>query len=159
MLHLSHSFNTLLVVTGIPVIGTALMVLGVAAMPRVSVEQAAQIARFTYTEGVIEEIGLDDDEDRWEVDFTNNTDMEIDASTGQVIEVDYKNERPDPRLDPTISLEEAVAIARPLGSSSHIKDIDLDIEDGLLVWEVEFANDVAVEIDATTGTVLEVEED
>jgi uncharacterized membrane protein YkoI len=159
MLHLSHPFNTVLTVIGIPVIGTALMVSVVTAMPLVRIDQAALIARFTYPEGVIEEIELDDDEHRWEVEFTDDTEIEIDANTGEVIKVEYENDQPDPSLNFSITIEETAAIARPLAPNSYIKGIELEAEDGRLVWEVEFANDIEVEIDATTGAVLDVERD
>ncbi len=35
--------------------------------------------------------------------------------------------------------------------------MELKLEDGRVIWEVEFADDAEVEIDATTGVIVKVE--
>jgi uncharacterized membrane protein YkoI len=60
----------------------------------------------------------------------------------------------------TISAERAVEIAASqLATVADlvVEEIDLKPEDGRMIWDVEFAGDHEVEIDAVTGAVLKLE--
>jgi hypothetical protein len=62
----------------------------------------------------------------------------------------------------TISAERAVEIATSqLATVADlvVEEIDLKPEDGRMIWDVEFAGDHEVEIDAITGAVLKLEID
>jgi hypothetical protein len=62
----------------------------------------------------------------------------------------------------TISAERAVEIATSqLATVADlvVEEIDLKPEDGRMIWDVEFAGDHEVEIDAVTGAVLKLEID
>ncbi|MFS8852434.1 PepSY domain-containing protein [Synechococcus sp. R5-16] len=39
-----------------------------------------------------------------------------------------------------------------------IKKDELEREDGRLVWEVKFTNDIKVKIDATTGDIVDIDD-
>jgi uncharacterized membrane protein YkoI len=156
----SHPLKALgvtLLLTGIPLLSTVSISNEVMANPRVAIEQAALIARSTYPEGIIKGMELEDG--RWEIEFTDDSEIEINATTGQVIKVEYKRQPPDPRLTPNISLEQVVDLARSRVPDSQIMEIELDLDDGRLIWEVEFSDDTEVKIDAQTGSVLNVERD
>ena len=143
--------------TGIPLLSTVSILNEVMANPRVTIEQAALVARLTYPEGIIKEMELEDG--RWDIEFTDDSEIEIDATTGQVVKVEYKSQTPDPRLTPNISLEQAIDIARSRVPNSQIVEMELEIDDRRLIWEVEFSNDTEVKIDAQTGSVIKVERD
>lgn len=159
MLNVFQSWKATLAISATPIISMAFVAPASLASPQVSIEQSAQIARFAYAQGIIQEIELKRNSGRlvWNVDFTDDTELEIDASTGQVIKVDYEDDDADPRLDPRISLEQAVTIARLRVPNSYIQEAKLETDEGRLIWEIEFANDVEVEIDANSGTVLDVD--
>ncbi len=57
--------------------------------------------------------------------------------------------------DSTITLEEAIAIAQKQFPDKTIKETEKESENGKQVWEVEFTDGTKVEIDATTGEILE----
>jgi uncharacterized membrane protein YkoI len=59
---------------------------------------------------------------------------------------------------PAIRIEEAIQIARSAVPNAVIKEVELDREDGRLVWEVEFTNDIEVKIDATTGDIIDIDD-
>ena len=120
-------------------------------------------------DGVVEEIELEREANTavYEVDIEKDDidyDLHIDAYSGEVYSVDrddevmmmifsnYKN---------VISQADAIAIAEK-AANGKVVEIELDEDDGLLKYEVEFRTDrgeAEVEIDATTGNVLEVELD
>jgi hypothetical protein len=62
---------------------------------------------------------------------------------------------------PSVTSAEAVEIARvELGMGADalvLEEIDLELEDGRQIWDVEFAGDHEVEVDSTTGEVVKVE--
>lgn len=60
---------------------------------------------------------------------------------------------------PAIRIEEAIQIARSVVPNAVIKEVELEREDGRLIWEIEFTNDIEVKIDASTGAVLDVDDD
>ena len=58
---------------------------------------------------------------------------------------------------PDIPIEEAIQIARSAVLNAVIKEVELEREDGRLVWEVKFTNDIKVKIDATTGGIVDID--
>ncbi|HEX6578699.1 MAG TPA: PepSY domain-containing protein [Jiangellaceae bacterium] len=62
---------------------------------------------------------------------------------------------------PSVTSAEAVEIARAeLGMGADalvLAEIDLELEDGRQIWDVEFVGDHEVEVDSTTGEVVKVE--
>ncbi|MFS8970488.1 PepSY domain-containing protein [Synechococcus sp. 65AY640] len=59
---------------------------------------------------------------------------------------------------PAVRIEEAIQIARSAVPNAVIKEVELEREDGRLVWEVKFTNDVEVKIDATSGDVVDIDD-
>lgn len=59
---------------------------------------------------------------------------------------------------PAVRVEEAIQMARSAVPDAVIKEVELEREDGRLVWEVKFTNDVEVKIDATTGDVVDIDD-
>jgi uncharacterized membrane protein YkoI len=101
----------------------------------------------------------------YEVDF-DDIDVYIDAQDGQVLHVDYDDDYDDRKSErdsgsssssPAISFEEAVAIAKG-EVDGRVYEVELDHEDGRLIYEIEIGN-YDLEIDATDGSVLNVEWD
>ena len=92
-------------------------------------------------------------------------DLHIDAYSGEVYSVDRDDDGDDDdnfsNYKNVISQDDAIAIAEK-AANGKVVEIELDEDDGLLKYEVELRTDrgeAEVEIDASTGNVLEVELD
>ncbi len=63
-----------------------------ASAPAIPVEEAIQIARFAVPNAVIREVEFELERRLgrwvWEVEFTNNLEVKIDATTGDIIDID-----------------------------------------------------------------------
>ena len=58
-----------------------------------------------------------------------------------------------------VSLVAALRAAAPRAGNTTLTEADIDNEDGTLVWQVGFADDTDVDVDARTGKVLRVDRD
>lgn len=89
-------------------------------------------------------------------------DVEVNASNGEMIEREYDDDRDDSYPAAKISLEEAEKIALKEVANGTITDVELDMENGLLVYEIEVEKkwlEYDLVIDANTGDVLHVEKE
>lgn len=94
-------------------------------------------------------------------------DYEINAATGAVVSVDYDAENyvPTGTSGENIGMEKArsIALAKvPGAESTHVRKLELDYDDGRLVYEVEiFYNGMEYEgeIDAYSGEIVQWEAD
>ena len=119
-------------------------------------------------DGVVEEIELEREANTavYEVDIEKDDidyDLHIDAYSGEVYSVDRDDDDDDnfSNYKNVISQADAIAIAEK-AANGKVVEIELDEDDGLLKYEVELRTDrgeAEVEIDASTGNVLEVELD
>ena len=117
------------------------------------------------------ELDWDDGKQVYDIEFYTadfkEYDYEIDAKTGEVLEVDYDAESftPPASSGTVITREKAqeIALAKvPGADASHIKKLKLDKDDGKQVYDVEIIYNGAeheMEIDAVTGKILEYEMD
>lgn len=83
-------------------------------------------------------------------------DIEMDASNGEIIEREYEDDYVGQTAK--ISIEEAEKIALKEVDGT-ITDLDLDVENGLLVYEIEVKKkytEYDLVIDANTGELLQV---
>ena len=125
-------------------------------------------------DGVVEEIELENESNKavYEVDIEKDDidyDLYIDAYSGEIYSVDRDNHNNDDDIDDdnlsnnknTISQADATAIAEK-AVNGKVVEIEKDEDDGLIKYEVELNTDrgeAEVEIDASTGKVLDVEWD
>jgi uncharacterized membrane protein YkoI len=125
-------------------------------------------------DGVVEEIELENESNKavYEVDIEKNDidyDLYIDAYSGEIYSVDRDDHNNDDDIDDdnlsnnknTISQADATAIAEK-AVNGKVVEIEKDEDDGLIKYEVELNTDrgeAEVEIDASTGKVLDVEWD
>ena len=160
---------------------------GAPAMP-IGKEKALEIATAAYTKATTAAIRcsevdpeLDEIPAHYEVELTSETGEEfeykIDAYTGTVLESKREGEKGTgtsagqlPQLPPPDQLDYAkikAKVLKYLGLSENIScdmDVKLEIEDGKLVYEVEFKAgkmEYSFKFDATTGALLkqEIEKD
>lgn len=127
----------------------------------VTLEQAKQTAEAAQN-GIA--IGIELDEENgslvYEVEFVD-ADVLVDAVNGEVLSTEPENDASDREQDTqyqslaTVTLEQAMQTAEDAHSGTPVA-INLDEEDGSLVYEVEFP-DADVFVDAGNGEVLQVE--
>ena len=95
----------------------------------------------------------EEDEDEQEEDEESEDEEELEDAEQAVLKSQAK-----------VSQDEAYDIAlRAYSGSGEFNEMDLDDEDGVLRWEVEFVerdgNEVEVHVDATTGVVIGTKDD
>jgi uncharacterized membrane protein YkoI len=139
-----------------------------------SLDEVKKIA-LQEVNGVVEDIELEKESNKaiYEVDIEKDDidyDLYIDAYSGEIYSVDRDdhNDVDDDNLSnnkqnnkSTISQADATAIAEKAVNGKVI-EIEKDEDDGLIKYEVELKTDrgeAEVEIDASTGKVLDVEWD
>ena len=132
-------------------------------------DEVKQIA-LQEVNGVIEEIELEREANTalYEVDIEKDHidyDLHIDAYSGEIYSVDRDDDGDDDDIFQIIRTSflktDAIAIAEK-AANGKVVEIELDEDDGLLKYDVELRTDrgeAEVEIDASTGNVLEVELD
>ncbi|MDE7011012.1 MAG: PepSY domain-containing protein [Oscillospiraceae bacterium] len=125
---------------------------------------------------VEQELDWDDGRQIYEIEFYTaggkEYDYEIDAKTGEILEFDYDAEHmpsftgsDGKPVTTIITREKAQEIALgkvPGANASHVTKCKTDMEDGRPVYEVEIvynAMEYDFEIDAATGTILEMDAD
>ena len=145
--------------------------IGIERAKEIALEHAKQEAgavKFTKSE-------LDDDDDHYEYELkfysaTKDFEYEIDAISGKVLksEIDNMDDRDESRSKKDLKVnaqrakEIALAHAGVTFELSRRFDVDLDEDDDVLSWEIEFyANGMKYEydIDAKTGGVIGVEKE
>lgn len=127
------------------------------ANPLISLEDAATLAQASHS-GFIIEVDLEDDEQVWDVEFADDREVEIDARTGNLSDTDRDDDQILNLPSSVISVWNAVAIARSVVPGSEPIEANLDVDDGRLAWDVDFRNDIEVEIDALSGAILAVDD-
>lgn len=121
----------------------------------------------------------DDGRDYWEIEFLADGfehEVDVDARSGEILSYErdredddhQQNASPAPAPAPAEQLtgDEALGIALDHAgverSQAHIDDLELDSDDGLLSWEVEFEAgglEHEYDIDARSGQILDFEQD
>ena len=151
---------------------------GAPAMP-IGKDQALSIAAAAFSRDLADEIRysevdaeLDESPAQYEVEITGQKGEEIeykiDAYTGTILESKRETEDKASAAQPTSSSDighakaKAIALNHAGVSESKVYDmeIELDEEDGMLVYEVEFKSggmEYSYEIDAATGAIVKQE--
>ncbi|MFA1822588.1 PepSY domain-containing protein [Virgibacillus oceani] len=135
-----------------------------------SIEQVKEIALNEFP-GVIKELELDKDDGRleYEIEIKNENreeaELDIDAHTGEILKMDLElkpNSTGSKQLpEDILSVAEISEIALN-EFSGRLKEIELDTDDGHLIYEVEIKNkgkEAEMDIDARTGEIFEIEID
>ena len=131
----------------------------------ITAEEAKEIAEKAFDGARAVELELERENGGlvYEVELDNGSEIEIDAATGHILEIDLDDDD-----DESLELQEASGItpdqARKIaeeaaGSGAKAVELELERENGGLVYEVELDNGIEVEINADTGDVLEIEQD
>jgi uncharacterized membrane protein YkoI len=131
----------------------------------ISVEEAIAAAQGVAT-GAVDDVEIERRGDLLVFDIeVGSTDVVVNAHDGSIVAVeedrddDHDNRRNDEltaaEIEGLIVVEDAIAAARNV-ASGIVFEVDLERENGLLVYEIEIG-DHEVEVDATTGEVISVE--
>ena len=151
---------------------------GAPAMP-IGKDQALSIAAAAFSRDIADEIRysevdaeLDESPAQYEVEITGQKGEEIeykiDAYTGTILESKRETEEKTSAVQPTSSGDIGYAKAKSIAlnhagvseSKAYDMEIELDEEDGMLVYEVEFKSggmEYSYEIDAATGAIVKQE--
>lgn len=134
-------------------------------------EEAVDIAR-GIVDGQLEEIELDTEDGRliYEVELSaygEDFEIDVDARTGEVMDLDddlrhfqHDKDRTGPQEGAQISPAEAKLIALDVIGDGYVDDIELEFENGRLVYEVEVESDdddIDVYVDAYSGEILYID--
>lgn len=127
-----------------------------------SMEQVMSLLTQARPEATIREIRVKREQGAtlYEVDFSDNFRLKIDAASGQMLSLDSIRSDPQPlhqRIQgqtTATTLLSAVALAQERHPDATFKDAKLEIHDGLLVYKVKFDRGVEAFIDANTGQHL-----
>ena len=151
---------------------------GAPAMP-IGKDKALSIAAAAFSRDLADEIRysevdaeLDESPAQYEVEITGQKGEEIeykiDAYTGTILESKRETEEKTSAAQPTFSGDIGYAKAKSIAlnhagvseSKAYDMEIELDEEDGMLVYEVEFKSggmEYSYEINATTGAIVKQE--
>ena len=101
---------------------------------------------------------LDRERNRWEVTFADGTQTHV-SLDGRKVTKTTRDDRDSEVNQARTTLVAALRAAAPRAGNTQLTDADIDDEDGRLVWQIGFANDTDVDVDARTGKVLRVDKD
>jgi hypothetical protein len=94
------------------------------------------------------------------VHLSNGKQITFNATSGEQVAVSDDDSKDDDSLPGTItakvSLSSAVDIAKKEHPGVAIEKIEVETEDGLLVYRVKFVDEALVEVDANNGSIMEV---
>lgn len=96
--------------------------------------------------------------------LSDGRELVFDATTGTLLDQDtYELESEDEALPAgfvaSVSMAQAVETARAEQPDKDVMKVELEVEEGIVVYKVKFADDSRVEVDATTGDVVRVRVD
>lgn len=120
-----------------------------------------------YADGIIVAVDADDDDRTWEVDVVVGEEVkELDVTAdGDITETDRESDPEDVQKakEAEVTAQQALDTAREGRDGVTLDEKDLDDDNGTLHWEVGFdredgSDGPEVEIDATSGEVLTVDE-
>lgn len=126
-----------------------------------SVDQLKEIAT-EGTDATVTDVELDQEDTGlvFKVKLSDGTKLLIDAFSGEKLsngEVEFENEDDTPlpsNFTLNISFEEARTKAQAKYPSSKLEKIELDVENGVVVYSVRFMDDARVDIDVATGEIV-----
>ncbi|CAM4308361.1 PepSY domain-containing protein [Lacicoccus alkaliphilus] len=135
----------------------------------IGMDEAVKVAKDKVGGGDVHEKAFDRDDNEYEIDIFydgSKYEVEINATTGEVKDIDQENESGgnytnNIKLDGDfISSEEAIEAALEAVGGGTVAEWDLDKEDDEYDIEIDYnGSEYEVEINATTGEVLDVEKD
>ncbi|MFK3937215.1 PepSY domain-containing protein [Alkalihalobacillus sp. NPDC078783] len=126
-------------------------------------EQEASALAEAFIGGNVTDIEKDDD-GTIEIEVKRDReefDVEILQQTGQIINVDGNLLKIDPTNQEIISVEEAETAAKKAVNQEDIVKVELEVDYGLYVYEIEFnvdGEDEDVKINAETGSIISMDD-
>ena len=120
-----------------------------------------------HGDGIIVEVDANDDDTTWEVDVVVGEEVkELDVTAdGDITETDRESDPEDVQKakEAEVTAQQALDTAREGRDGVTLDEMDLEDDNGTLQWEVRFdredgSDGPEVEIDATSGEVLTVDE-
>lgn len=110
------------------------------------------------------ELGVEDGVLVYIVGLSDGSQLAFDATSGEKVAVakasDDEDEEQHTLTDLTskVSLANAVSIARAQHPGVDVRKVEIEQEDGILVYSVRFTDKARVDVDANNGSVIEIRE-
>ena len=111
------------------------------------------------------DLGLEDEGLVYSLILSDKAVLVYDAKTGNKVllkdadEVETDDDTALPvGFKPAITLAKAVDTAKAQRAGKVVEKVELEVEDGIVVYSVRFSDDGRVDVDATTGMVLRIRE-
>jgi len=129
---------------------------------RTLAEPQANGAAITEIELETEDVGL-----IYKVKFSDGRILFFDAAAGtqitnrtfRVDDTDIDNDRLPANFNPPVSLEQARATATSRMPGKTIRKVEIEVEDGIVVYSFRFTDDSRVDVSTVDGTVTRVRTD
>jgi len=126
-------------------------------------EEIQQLATNAAAEGaqiVGIELEVEEGKTLYVVHLSDGSILAYDALTGESVavtddaddEIDEEDILPAD-FSPQISLQQAIAIAQAERPDSRVEKVELEVEEGIVVYSVRFTDDSRVDVNATTGSI------
>ena len=127
--------------------------------PVSEIQEIAQAASDRQISGI--ELEVEDGETIYVVRFSDGSIVAYSALSGEVVEYSDDDEGKEEDDDDTlpanfaagISLQEAIDIASAERPDSDLEKVELEVEDGVVVYSVRFTDDSRVDVNAEDGTI------
>lgn len=101
----------------------------------------------------------------YSIELDDGQKIKVDAGNGSILYIELLNNKPEDQTNQRaasqngtgISADEAIAIAEKAFDGAKAVEVEQESENGGLVYEVEMDNGAEVEVDGSSGDILEIE--
>jgi uncharacterized membrane protein YkoI len=135
----------------------------------ITIEQARAVAEAAQADASVVKTELENENGLlvYSIEFDDGQNIKVDANSGRILYIELLNIKPEHQANqPTtsqdvtgISAEEAKAIAERVFDGAKAVEVEQEQENGRLVYEVNLDNGAEVEVDGSSGDILEIEQD
>lgn len=133
--------------------------------PKVSIDQAIQTVLAASPDTIATKAELESENGLlvYEVDLNNDREVTVNANSGQIIGSKQDDDDDDdalrPQDQPKLSINQAIQKVVAANPGNALTLVDLERENGVLVYEVKLNNDREVTVNANSGQTIAVEQD
>lgn len=137
--------------------------------PWIGMDRGAEIAQERMNGAIPLEVEFDtvNGQQAYEIGFADGTEVYVARRTGDILRIGQDSPSSDARATERLAAQTpdrvsfltAALTAKEAGGGARMMEVELEREDGQLMYEVDLAGDIYVYIWAVSGEVYEVEHD